>query len=178
MKFKIVSAVVVVGSVALLAACSHEPLRVEPAAEARQPPAEPPRTEVALQETRISAVETAPTVAPVVLDSIYFDFDSAVLRNDAQSTLLSNRGHIQPDAALKIRLEGNCDERGSREYNLALGDRRAQSVKGRLLMLGVSESQLETVSYGKENPRALGHNEAAWEQNRRVDFTVQASSQQ
>jgi peptidoglycan-associated lipoprotein len=178
MKFKIVSAVVVVGGIALLAACSHEPLKVEPAAEATQPPAEPARTEVALQETRVTAVETAPTVEPVVLDSIYFDFDSAILRNDAQTTLLSDREYIQPDAALKIRVEGNCDERGSREYNLALGDRRAQSVKGRLVMLGVPESQLETVSYGKEKPRALGHSEAAWAQNRRVDFAVQANSQQ
>jgi len=119
----------------------------------------------------------SPKVEPTVLDSIYFEFDSDAIRNDAQSALLNNRGQLQLDPTLNVRLEGNCDQRGSREYNLALGDRRAQSVKRRMVLLGVRESQLETVSFGKEKPRALGHDEAAWAENRRVDFDIQGQSQ-
>lgn len=174
MKSKLLPALVVFGGAALLPGCAHEPTKVAPPPQATQPFAEAPPVEVTLKETRIKTVEPALKAGPNLLDSIYFDFDSDVLRDDAQRILLYNRSHLQPDATLTIRLEGNCDERGSREYNLALGDHRAQSVRRRLVLLGVQESQLETVSFGKELPRALGHDETAWAENRRVDFAIES----
>ena len=178
MRFKILSPLAAVAGAALLLACSHEPPRVEsvaPPPQAAQPAPEV-RTEVTVEES-IATVEAPQRVAPVVFNSVFFDFDSATIRNDAQGTILDNGTNLQRGSASKIRLEGNCDERGSREYNLALGDRRAQSVRRRLVMLGVDQSRLEAISYGKEKPRALGHDEAAWAENRRVDFDVLAGAE-
>jgi len=100
---------------------------------------------------------------------VYFDFDQSDIRADARQVL---EAHAQFLAAnpLPVRLEGHADERGSREYNLALGERRAQAVKRTLEILGVPESLLTTLSYGEERPVAMGHDESAWQLNRRVEL--------
>jgi len=101
---------------------------------------------------------------------IYFDFDSDLIRDDARSILEGHAAYLSANPNIKIRLEGHADERGSREYNLALGERRAEAVKRMLNILGVYDNQLQTLSYGEENPSAWGHDELSWQQNRRVEF--------
>jgi len=104
------------------------------------------------------------------LDTIvYFDFDKATLKSDARSLLLAHAERLK-DNPTDVRLEGHADERGSREYNMALGERRAKAVRDFLVLQGVSRGDLEVVSYGEERPLALGSNENAWAQNRRVEI--------
>lgn len=108
---------------------------------------------------------------PISTDrSVFFAFDRADVMGDGSETVMRQGNYLASAAKVAVRIEGNCDERGSREYNLALGQRRADSVAGRLRAMGVRGSQLETVSYGKEKPRASGHSEDAWKQNRRADI--------
>lgn len=104
---------------------------------------------------------------------VYFDFDSAVLKPEAQSLLQGKAQWLQdnPDVTAII-IEGHCDERGTDAYNMALGAKRAEAVKNYLTNLGVDISALETQSYGEEKPAALGHNEEAWSQNRRASFVL------
>jgi peptidoglycan-associated lipoprotein len=105
-----------------------------------------------------------------VLKPVYFDFDRADVRSDAQQTLTANAARIREAGGLAVRIEGHCDERGTVEYNLALGDRRARAVRESLVSMGVSGARLRTISYGKERPADPGHSESAWAQNRRAEF--------
>lgn len=106
----------------------------------------------------------------VELDRVfYFDFDSSVLKPDARAALTAWAERFKNNSE-SIRLEGHADERGSREYNMALGERRANAVEDFLVLQGVPRSRIETVSYGEERPAALGSNEQAWSQNRRVEL--------
>ena len=103
--------------------------------------------------------------------SVYFDFDSNAVKDQYRGLVQAHSRYMTTDKRdARIRIEGNCDERGSREYNLALGQRRAEAVKKVMTVLGVSEGRIETTSYGEEKPVALGHDEAAWAQNRRADI--------
>ena len=106
------------------------------------------------------------------LGAVYFDFDKADLRSDALDQLKRNAEWLKSNSAYRVRLEGNCDERGTTEYNLALGDRRAVAVRNYLSKAGIDGARLETISYGEEHPVNPGHDESAWAQNRRVDFTI------
>ena len=108
--------------------------------------------------------------AGVTKSTIYFDFDSSEIRAEFAATLSTHGKQLATDRTLHVRLEGNTDERGSAEYNVALGERRAQAVKKALLLQGASASQLTTISYGEERPVADGHDESAWAQNRRVEI--------
>ncbi|MFQ5785111.1 MAG: peptidoglycan-associated lipoprotein Pal [Alphaproteobacteria bacterium] len=105
-------------------------------------------------------------------DRVFFDFDKAVLKPAAQRTLERQATWLKQYSSVTITIEGHCDERGTREYNLALGERRATAAKNFLVALGVNPSRVSTISYGKERPAALGHNEAAWSQNRRAVTVV------
>ncbi|MGH0036030.1 MAG: peptidoglycan-associated lipoprotein Pal [Myxococcota bacterium] len=107
---------------------------------------------------------------PLKLDTVYFDFDRAAIRDDAKVILQANADQIQGSANGTITIEGHCDERGSEEYNLALGERRANAVKQYLVNLGVDGSQLRTLSYGEAKPAVQGHDESAWRWNRRGAF--------
>ncbi len=100
-------------------------------------------------------------------DRVYFGFDKFNLKADARATLDKQGAWLKANPSVTVTLEGHCDERGTREYNLALGERRANSVKDYLVSLGVNPARLKTISYGKERPVAMGSNEAAWGQNRR-----------
>ena len=101
---------------------------------------------------------------------IYFDFDSAVIQGAGVDVVAAHAKYLAGNPQARVRLEGNTDERGSREYNIGLGDRRAQAVRRALLLQGVAESQITTVSYGEERPADPGHDEAAWAKNRRVEI--------
>ena len=101
---------------------------------------------------------------------IYFDYDRSEIRPEYQEIILAHGAYLAGHPDTVVVLEGNTDERGSREYNIALGDRRAQSVRRLLLFQGAADKQIEVVSYGEEKPVAEGHDEAAWAQNRRVEL--------
>lgn len=105
-----------------------------------------------------------------VLKPIQFDFDKADIRGDAQQTMNTNAGRMREHGSLKVRIEGHCDERGTVEYNLALGDRRARAARDYLVSVGIPAQRLRTISFGKERPLDPGHNESAWSVNRRAEF--------
>lgn len=105
-------------------------------------------------------------------DRVLFAFDSSVLSEEAKQTLAKQAAWLQQNAQVKVSVEGHCDERGTREYNLALGERRANAAKKYLVSLGVAADRLSTVSYGKERPAVEGNNDAAYAQNRRAVTTL------
>ena len=109
-------------------------------------------------------------VAPAGLNVVYFDYDSFELKPEARAVLERNAAHLQANKKFKVQLEGHTDERGGREYNLALGQKRAETVRRALTLLGVSDAQVEAVSFGKEKPAAAGADEAAYAKNRRVEI--------
>ena len=114
----------------------------------------------------------APVVEAFTPKTVYFAFDDYSLNGDAQSNLQGLAEHLKKAQTAVVQIEGHCDERGSVEYNLALGERRAQSVKNYLVQLGVDGARLSTISYGEEKPAVEGHDEAAWAKNRRAEFTL------
>jgi peptidoglycan-associated lipoprotein len=105
-----------------------------------------------------------------VLKPIHFDFDKYDLRSDAVRTLGDNAGRMKEHSQFKVRIEGHCDERGTVEYNLALGEKRARAARDYLVSLGTPASRLRIISFGKERPVDPGHNEEAWSLNRRAEF--------
>lgn len=105
---------------------------------------------------------------------VLFAFDKFDIKPEYKDMLKAKADLMKQFPSVRVRIEGNCDERGTQEYNLALGERRARAAYEYLVMLGVSPSQLEMISYGKENPAVQGTGEAVWSQNRRDDFTVVA----
>ena len=106
------------------------------------------------------------------LQSVHFDFDKSNIKPEYEPVLQANAQWMQDNSRVKITIAGNCDQRGSAEYNIALGDRRARSAKSYLRNLGVSSSRMQTVSYGKERPVCTGQGENCWWRNRRDDFVV------
>jgi peptidoglycan-associated lipoprotein len=146
-------------------------------------PAPPPATPPAVQDTTPPAPppappseETPPT--PVIGSSdfrpAFFDFDSYALREDARAALDHNAKLLRDNPSVKVTIEGHCDERGTVEYNQALGERRAQAARDYLVRAGIQSSRMEIISYGKERPFDAGHDEAAWQQNRRAHFVVRS----
>ena len=109
------------------------------------------------------------------LGDVFFDFDSSALSSDAEEQLRQNAAWLNSNAAKKVLVEGHCDSRGTSEYNLALGERRAGSAKEFIVKLGVAPSRLEVVSFGAERPFDLGQNEDAWAKNRRAHFVIKVT---
>lgn len=103
---------------------------------------------------------------------IYFDFDKSNIRQDQRARIEKNAAYLKQNLDARLRIEGNCDERGTSEYNMALGERRALSAKKYLVNLGVHEDRMHTISYGEEKPLLRGHDEYSWAQNRRDDFVL------
>ncbi len=128
--------------------------------EFKEAPAPPQRSEPTPTRARATSAD---------LDTIYFDFDRYDIRSDARPVLRSNASVIS-DFDGTVTIEGHCDERGTEEYNLALGERRANATKRYLVDLGVPASRLRTVSYGESRPAVQGHDESAWRYNRRAQF--------
>ena len=116
--------------------------------------------------------QTTEAVRLLLAAMIHFDYDKAVLRGDDVGTLDQKVAILQANPALRIRISGHCDERGSDEYNLALGNRRATAAKQYLVSHGIDAGRIETISYGEERPLAQGHDESAWAQNRRDEFEI------
>jgi peptidoglycan-associated lipoprotein len=106
------------------------------------------------------------------LEKIFFNFDSANLSEEARSSLAKDAGLLKKIGKAKVRVEGNCDEKGSDDYNLALGEKRAKEAVQYLISLGIPAERLTAISYGKEKPAAPGHDEASWAKNRRDDLVV------
>lgn len=103
---------------------------------------------------------------------LYFDFDKSMIRSDQVERVEKNAAFLKNNPAVRVRIEGNCDERGTNEYNMALGQRRALSGQQYMVNLGVAESRLDTISYGEERSLNFGHDELSWSQNRRDDFVI------
>jgi len=127
-------------------------------------------------QSRVAPVDAAPTDATQagpanVSRLVFFDYDSYTIKPEAQPIIEAHARFLRANAQRKVALEGHTDERGGREYNLALGQRRAEAVRRALGLLGVGDSQLEAVSFGKEKPAANGSGESAWAQNRRVEIS-------
>jgi len=133
----------------------------------------PPVKEPELTEAEIFARKTLEELnAEKPLNMIYFDFDKFMIRDDARSVLQQNADYMKKWSSVKILIEGHCDERGTEEYNLALGEKRAKSTLDFLASLGISPDRIRTISYGKSQPLDMGHDEAAWAKNRRAKFTI------
>ena len=112
--------------------------------------------------------------SPLSQQSIYFAFDSYTVPADSRAMMEAHAQYLATHPSARVVLEGNTDERGGREYNLALGQKRSDSVKNRFQLLGVPEDRMESISFGKERPRALGHDEESYQENRRVDIKYTA----
>ena len=105
--------------------------------------------------------------------SVYYDFDRSDIKPEFRPAIEAHARYLRENAAARITIEGNGDERGSREYNLALGQKRAEAVRQMMRLSGAADQQIEAVSFGEEKPKAVGHDEASWAQNRRSDFVYQ-----
>ena len=161
--------IVMIGALAGGGGCSHEQQADKSAAR----PAAPPRTVV------IAGPPRPGPPAPIAVDSpkqkeddaIFFDFDSALVRDDARLVLqkVADRAHQR---AASLRIEGNCDEVGTVEYNLALGEQRARAAKEYLVHLGVPSNKIATISYGAQRPKDSGHDDTSHAQNRRDDIVI------
>jgi peptidoglycan-associated lipoprotein len=108
----------------------------------------------------------------IALEKIYFDFDSHSLSSKARESLVKNSEILKKDPAVIVQIEGHCDEKGSNEYNLALGEKRAQAAMKYLVTMGIPEKRLSVISYGKEKPAVAGHDEESWAKNRRDEFMI------
>lgn len=159
----------------ILAGCSSTPVTPPPApapAPVAQAPA--PVAPAPAPETKVAKVEVPDYLNPNSLiskeRSVYFDFDNFSVKPDYDSMLQRHGQYLTKNGQLAVKIEGSADERGSSEYNLALGQKRAEAVVKALKTYGVRDGQMEATSWGKEHPKALGHDEAAWAQNRRADI--------
>jgi peptidoglycan-associated lipoprotein len=152
----------------------------EEVAKVEEPAVEEEKAVEAAEETKIESlgeIDEAKALkerssAKFEAESVYFDFDKSFIRPEYRPTLEAKADFLKAYQNVKIKIEGNCDERGTNEYNLALGDSRAKSAEAFLVSLGISSDRIETISYGEERPLALGHNEESWSQNRRDDFII------
>lgn len=156
-----------------ISACSSTP---EDTTTTEAPVYTPTESEVgggAVEDSYAPAEQSDPTLQYRV---VYFDFDKANIRSDAIAILKAHALYLSQNPAARVRIEGHADERGTREYNMALGERRAKAAASFLAANGASASQLEIISYGEERPVALGHEESSWSQNRRseLNYTSEA----
>lgn len=125
-----------------------------------------------METASISTGDITAEVEQVGLKTVHFDFDRYNIREGDKAILKRNAQWLKNNSGVRIVIEGHADERGENEYNLALGEKRATSVKGYLQALGVSPSRLDTISYGEERPADPGHDESAWSRNRRAEFRI------
>jgi peptidoglycan-associated lipoprotein len=168
-----VTLVTLVSSAILLSACSSTGKVNDQAAAPKQTAAAP--------DQRTVATVTAATADPLndpkgalAKRSVYYDFDSYIVKDEFKPVIDTHAKYLVTDKGRKIFIQGNTDDRGGSEYNLALGQKRAEAVRKSLAVLGVPNTQMEAVSLGKEKPKANGDNEAAWAENRRADIVYSA----
>ncbi|MEK6707217.1 MAG: peptidoglycan-associated lipoprotein Pal [Pseudomonadota bacterium] len=163
---KKVISVLLIGLLSACASQTTQPTAVEekPAAQAAAPvaPADPNLNPILRDPNNILSKR-----------SVYYDYDSFVVKNEYRPLVQAHAQYLRDNAGARVLLQGNADERGSREYNLALGQKRADSVKNAMTLSGAKDSQIEAVSLGEEKPRATGRDEASWAENRRTDIRYQ-----
>jgi peptidoglycan-associated lipoprotein len=166
------------GSVFTLASCAKKVGKVEepvkPAETTTAPAAMAPAKAPEAPSTKPVEEATAMRAAVQAFESthVYFDFDKADIKAEAKPVLEKKAEFLRANAQYKVTIEGYCDERGTNEYNMALGDRRAKAAMKYLNALGISANRMSTISYGEEKPADPGHNEAAWAKNRRDEFKL------
>jgi peptidoglycan-associated lipoprotein len=148
----------------LLSACANQPEAVEATAEAPAEPAAEQRSAPAVTE-QTSQTDSLPSQLVIL-----FEFDDSTVRPDYEQLLVAHGRYLADHSDASLRLEGHADERGTREYNVGLGERRASAVRRLLLLQGARDEQIETFSYGEERPAVAANNERGWSQNRRVEF--------
>ena len=160
------------------AAAKEEAAAVQGEKVVEQPIQEAPLSEAAVVEKEVSArAEAGDEITELarkkgMLLTVYFDFDRFTIRDDMKSILEKDSIWLKENPGVNIQIQGYCDERGSDEYNIALGERRAQSIRGYLINYGISQSRLATISYGEERPVDPGHTEEAWAKNRRGELVI------
>jgi peptidoglycan-associated lipoprotein len=167
-------------SMMFMASCAKKQVKVEEAAPTVTPaPKEKPAVAAGTEEerqARLRELEAAQKLRAEIMafesQHIYFDFDKSELKPEARAILEKKASWLRANDRYKVRIEGHCDERGTNEYNLALGERRANSALKYLNALGVSVDRVSTISYGEERPADPGHNQAAWAKNRRDEFKL------
>ena len=169
-----------VAALVLFAGCASKDVKEQSGAavEERKPSVEAIKPVKPGSGAVVKPIETKPVYANPLRDpgsilskrSVYYDYDSAVIKDEFKPLVTAHARYLTQTRAAKITIQGNTDERGSREYNIALGQRRANSVKQMMLLLGAQETQIEAVSFGEEKPRATGSDEASYSQNRRSDI--------
>lgn len=159
-------------------ACKKKPVAVQPEPQMPVTPVERPPAPVddgsAAREAAEAARRAIEMARSVLLQTIYFDYDSDELRSDSRAVLDDKLRVLNANPSLRIRIDGHTDERGTDQYNLALGRRRADQAKRYLIDRGIDASRIETTSYGRERPAVQGSNEDAWSQNRRGEFQIVA----
>jgi len=143
-----------------------------PSAPAEQPVRPAPAPSAAAPGAPAAAAQPG-VPGPSPLKDVFFDYDKAAIRDDQKAALNDNVGWLKGNTGAKVLLEGHCDERGTAEYNLGLGERRSKAVKDYLIAAGIAADRISTISYGKERPFVLGHDESAWKWNRRGHFVIQ-----
>jgi len=165
---KVVSTAILVASLLVFAGCGTKPK------EQTAPPPQQNAADTSGVDNANATVDNTESAGPsgelLSKRIVYFDFDKSDIRADSQSVVAAHAAYLAKNPAQKVRLEGHADERGSREYNIGLGERRAQAVRRALLLQGVAEAQLSTVSYGEERPAVAGSDEQAYALNRRVEI--------
>jgi peptidoglycan-associated lipoprotein len=175
---RIVSIALLLAGAALLAGCSKKPNVVEPPTAGSQVSGATSGEGASTSANALGGdaasqgadATGANGTGPLGRKVIYFDFDKSEIKPEFADVVSAHARNLTSHPNLKMKLEGNTDERGTREYNIGLGERRAQAVRRALMLQGVAESQLTTVSFGSERPAAEGDDEAAWSQNRRVEM--------
>lgn len=158
----------VLAAMLALAACSTTKVNETPAASATAAPAQASASTGAVAPAAVDPLNDPKS--ELAKRSVYFDFDKYEVKKDYQPLVTAHAQYLSAHKDRKIVIQGNADERGSSEYNLALGQKRAEVVRKQLASMGVTDGQMEAVSFGKEKPKAAGHDEAAWAENRRADI--------
>lgn len=147
-------------------ACGGKEPQVEEVEPVEEVPPPPPIEEEEMEEPPVEEV----TPEPMVLKDVFFDFDKYNIKDEYKEVLIHNAEELMERDEVHIMIEGHCDERGTNEYNLALGEKRAKAARDFLIAYGVDPEKISIISYGEEKPFALGHNEEAWAKNRRAHF--------
>lgn len=164
-----------VSAAVLLSACSSTPKAPENTDTAQPQPA-PKQVDNRTVAPVVATVDPLDDPKGILAQrSVYFDFDKYSVKEEYNPLVTAHSNYLESHKARKIIVQGNTDERGGSEYNLALGQKRAEAVLSSMKAMGVSTAQMEAVSFGKEKPKAEGHDEAAWSQNRRADIVYAAS---
>ncbi|MGE5622344.1 MAG: peptidoglycan-associated lipoprotein Pal [Bacillota bacterium] len=172
---KLTTSALILSSALVLAACGSS-VKLEDKAKVEERNPVPTAGADTRTVTPVTAVTTDPLNDPkgiLAKRSVYFDFDSYVVKDEFKPMIEAHAKYLGSNKGRKIVIQGNTDERGGREYNLALGQKRAEAVRKSLSALGVAETQMEAVSFGKEKPKATGSDEASWAENRRADIVYQ-----